>query len=322
MFAYILLFSSLIISACAGWFSLSGFGKLFSGATVAIMIMAGSLELGKIVSTTLTYRYWNKLNKFLRIYLILSCIILSIITSTGVYGYLTSAYSNNIVVFNTMQSKIDRKQETKDKIDSKIKINTDRINSLQNSLEKQQSNLSNLAANEKSYNAYRSQRNLSVNINFDIKQLSKQNDSLQMISELTANDILTIKESLNYNNDIITFKYFADAVGIDLNRFVQYFVLCIVIVFDPLALSLLIGYNVIKKNERGSGDEVVPTQQVSYTGDNPIVDAASPAPEPLPVVETIKGHDGPYYTDPAYNWDTDDRWKYDVNASRYRERLS
>jgi hypothetical protein len=92
-FKWLVFISAMFITGCAAVFSVSGIGKLFAGASFAAIVMASSLELGKIVSISFLYRYWSEINKSLKWYLMIASIVLMIITSAGIYGYLSSAYA-------------------------------------------------------------------------------------------------------------------------------------------------------------------------------------------------------------------------------------
>ena len=89
-FKHLVIFTSLLIAGCAAYFSVYGIGLLFSGATIAVMIMASSLELGKLVTTSWLFRYWNKANILMRVYMIFAVFALMGITSLGIFGFLTS----------------------------------------------------------------------------------------------------------------------------------------------------------------------------------------------------------------------------------------
>ena len=91
IFPFIIALSALSVSASAAVYSVTGLSMLFAGASTAVMIMAASLEVAKLVIASLLYQYWNKLNKVLRIYLTIAATVLILITSAGIYGYLSSA---------------------------------------------------------------------------------------------------------------------------------------------------------------------------------------------------------------------------------------
>ena len=92
IFPSIIALSALSVSASAAFYSVSGLSKLFAGATFEVIIMAGSLEVAKLVIASLLYQYWNTINKYLRTYLTIAAIVLVLITSMGIYGFLSAAY--------------------------------------------------------------------------------------------------------------------------------------------------------------------------------------------------------------------------------------
>ena len=94
MFPFLIGFSALSVSASAAFYSVSGLSKLFAGASLEVIIMAGSLEFAKLVTASLLYQYWDTINKSLRIYLSIATIISVLITSMGIYGFLSAAYQD------------------------------------------------------------------------------------------------------------------------------------------------------------------------------------------------------------------------------------
>jgi hypothetical protein len=91
-FSYIMLIIALAVAGCAGYFSVWGLSQLFAGASTAVIIMATVLEVGKVITTTALHRYWTKLATSLKIYLTISVAVLMMITSAGIYGFLSNAY--------------------------------------------------------------------------------------------------------------------------------------------------------------------------------------------------------------------------------------
>ena len=94
MFPFLIAFSALSVSASAAFYSVYGLSKLFAGAQFQVIIMAGSLEFAKLVTASLLYQYWDSINKTLRTYLTIATIILVLITSMGIYGFLSAAYQD------------------------------------------------------------------------------------------------------------------------------------------------------------------------------------------------------------------------------------
>lgn len=106
-FPFIIAFSALSISASAAFYSVSGLSKLFAGAQLEVIIMAGSLEFGKLVIASLLYQYWDSINKWLRTYLTIAATVLVLITSMGIYGFLSAAYQETYSKLQVQENQIE-----------------------------------------------------------------------------------------------------------------------------------------------------------------------------------------------------------------------
>ena len=104
---YLALFTSLTIAGIAAYFSVLGLATIFAGAFLGVVIMAGALEFGKIVTATYLHLFWDKLN-YMKYYLTLSVVILMLITSLGIFGYLAKASSDTSYATSVAQSEITR----------------------------------------------------------------------------------------------------------------------------------------------------------------------------------------------------------------------
>ena len=91
--------SALLVAGSAAFFSVFGLSRLFSGAFFSVIIMAGSLEFAKLVAASFLYRYWNDINKILKAYLMIGVGTLVLITSAGIFGYLSNAYQGATIGF-------------------------------------------------------------------------------------------------------------------------------------------------------------------------------------------------------------------------------
>ena len=103
--------SALFIAGCAAFFSVFGIAKLFSGAFIAVVIMASSLEIGKLVTASFLYRYWDKINLLQKVYMAAATIMLIFITSAGIFGYLSNAYQGATVEFEKQTTALLFKEE-------------------------------------------------------------------------------------------------------------------------------------------------------------------------------------------------------------------
>ena len=98
-FSSLIGFSALLVAGSAAFFSVFGLSKLFSGAALSVIVMAGSLEFTKLVAASFLYQYWYNMGRILKWYLTLGVAVLVLITSAGIFGYLSNAYQGATVVF-------------------------------------------------------------------------------------------------------------------------------------------------------------------------------------------------------------------------------
>ena len=250
-FPLILGLTALFIALCAACFSVYGIATLFAGASISVMIMASSLEIGKLVATTFLYRYWNKCQRFLKTYLIGSVLVLMLITSLGIFGYLSAAYQKSSIEFGVTQEKIKNVESQKSFYQDKITASKKRIDDLTKLRSSQEARMSEVLTNEfLSRNPIQlkqlQQQTVDLIAQTD-KVMKEQNDSIQTSIE----DIRKIDEQVNQlklgaaeKKDVQTFKFVADAIGVPLDTVARWFIVSIIFVFDPLAICLILAYNV------------------------------------------------------------------------------
>ena len=242
--------SSLFIASCAAFFSIIGIGMLFSGSAIASMIMASSLEIGKLVATTFLYRYWKSSRLLLKTYLILAVVALMFITSLGIFGYLTSAYQQSSIENKLSEEKIvyiqDQKKMYVDKInDAKKRI--ENITKLRTSQENRlNESITNVIISRNPIQLSQIQQSTKEFIDKSEKDMDVENNKIQStVDEIQKLDkqISDIKIKSGGQKDLQTFKFVADEFGVDINKVVKWFIICLISVFDPLAICLLLAYN-------------------------------------------------------------------------------
>jgi hypothetical protein len=251
LFNIILGLSALFVAGCAAWFSIVGIGLLFSGAMISTIIMASSLELGKLVGVSFLYRFWNQTTRFLRIYLFMSILTLMTITSLGIYGFLSAAYQKSSSEFGMYTQQVQSIESQKSQINSQIELTKKRLSSL-NSLREQQEERLNKNGLDNNQNRRASdikkiQDSIMELIRQTIDDIRKAQDSLDSLTKKSLDydgKILELKMSSQQSKDILTFQFIADAFHMDLNTVVKWFILIIIFVFDPLAVCLVLSYNV------------------------------------------------------------------------------
>ena len=116
-FIYWIGLSALLIAGSAAAFSVYGLAKLFSGAFLSVVIMAGALELGKLVTASFLYRYWKVINWFQKVYMTIATIVLVFITSAGIFGYLSNAYQGATLEFEKQSTELLTIEERIDQLD-------------------------------------------------------------------------------------------------------------------------------------------------------------------------------------------------------------
>jgi len=137
-FPSLIALSALSVSLSAAFYSVSGLSKLFAGASTEVIIMAGSLEVAKLVIASLLYRYWDTLNKYLRTYLSIATIVLVLITSMGIYGFLSAAYQETY-------SKLTITENEKSFIQQKVNFYEKDVTRFDKELERISTNISTLS---------------------------------------------------------------------------------------------------------------------------------------------------------------------------------
>lgn len=258
------------VALCAAVFSVTGIAKLFAGAALSAGIMASALELGKIVGISFLYQYWTNIPKVLKYYLSVASLILMVITSAGIYGYLSSAYAKVASTPLALTADIQTVQGRVTSLEQDIKRKEDRLNQLITLRSQQETRLDNLVSKSTTGNntAIRSTQNALnaadrnvTELQKEISNLSAQRDSLNGIS-------ISKRVEIETNGDIGTFVYIAKVLGTDLDTVVKWFTLVIVLVFDPLAIALVIAVNFLLKTQPDK-KEITPEEPIEKPNEEP-----------------------------------------------------
>lgn len=246
IFPLIIAFSALSVSASAAIYSVTGLSMLFAGASTAVMVMASSLEIAKLVIASLLYQYWDKLNKILRIYLTIAAAVLILITSAGIYGYLSSAYqktADQTSIVDSRVTSLETKKKLYETTREGILQEKQSLSELKGTLSKgsttqftdRKGNLvvrSNNASIKQIENASKSDDRLS-------SKLDVVNDSIFSIES----KILEVKTNATATSELGPLKYLNTLTGIAMDRIINWYILVIIFVFDPLAIALVISAN-------------------------------------------------------------------------------
>tara|TARA_E500000318_G_scaffold111298_1_gene129365 strand:- start:1994 stop:3205 length:1212 start_codon:yes stop_codon:yes gene_type:complete len=254
IFPFIIALSALSVSASAAFYSVSGLSKLFAGATFEVIVMAGSLEVAKLVIASLLYQYWNTINKLLRTYLTIAAIILVLITSMGIYGFLSAAYQETYQKLIVNENQIDF-------LENKAKFYEDDVTRYDKELERISNNISTLSGakatsiqvrDTSAVGGVRSTvstaelRLAQSRINVEEENRNAVNekrtvaaDSLQSIKL----DILALQNNADTVGELGPLQYLSGLTGTPMDKIINILLLVIIFVFDPLAISLVVAAN-------------------------------------------------------------------------------
>ena len=242
----IIALSALSVSISAAFYSVTGLSMLFAGASFAVLIMASSLEVAKLVIASLLYQYWNKLNKILRTYLTVAACVLVLITSAGIYGFLSAAYQSTATKSEIVDKQIAA-LESKKKLyeDSRDNILQEKqsLATLRGTLSKG----STTQYTDKNGNLVVRTNNAAIrNIESASKSDEKLSGKIDVVNDSIfslENQILEVKVNSEVTSELGPLKYISNLTGQPMDKIINWFLLVIIFVFDPLAISLVIAAN-------------------------------------------------------------------------------
>jgi hypothetical protein len=256
--------SAIIVAGCAAYFSVTGLGVLFAGASLSVMVMAGALELAKLVSATYLKQEWDNLKGFNKWYLAISVATLMLITSAGIFGYLSNAFQQQNLELQKVERDIAVYQTQITKNDAEISRYTTQLNNQQNIRNSQESNLSKQIDKDKSTSRV---SQMIKTADKEIASVSKRIDELTIQNNVALDSINSIKNNnIQLEREVGGFRFVAEAFGVPLNDVVKFFILIIVLVFDPLAVALIIAFNglIMKRKEEEDKSENIPNSNKEY----------------------------------------------------------
>ena len=354
--------SALFVAFNAAFFSVSGLSKLFAGASLSVMLMASSLELAKLITAGYLYNYWEKINRVFRWYLVSGVLILVLITSLGIYGFLTAAFQDTFNMFSA-----NEKQKTF--LQQKEKFYADDVARYDEELQRISNNISTLS-NAKSQQIQVRDTSVVGGVRTTIStaelrlaqsriNVEEENrKGVQAKREVAADSlqsiqlkILDLDTDLEAGSELGPLQYLSGLTGYGMDRIINWLILIIIFVFDPLAVALVVAFNnalqvdrgivdkkkVIRKRElydetpdeeeeeltelqktllMDVEDEEMIKKNEEMMADPSLPDEArgfEPPKEPM----TLTKADIRLYTHPNFNWDDKRSWQNDPKAVQY-----
>jgi len=254
-FAIILGIFALGLALTAAFYSVFGLSQLFIGAATAVIVLASILELSKIVIVSFLHQFWKHINGIMKGYMIVAICALMLITSTGIYGFLSSAYSITATELSKIKGqtevfdkKIELKNSEKIALNSQIENKNQRVKTLSELRTSQEVRIDSLYQ-KGWYNSARETEKIVKQANEDIKLISTEvttlNEQVQII-----NDSITFyeMEKLDLNTgelagEVAPLKYIAQLTGKEMNSIVNWLILVLIFLVDPLAVCFVLATN-------------------------------------------------------------------------------
>jgi hypothetical protein len=271
---WFLLFCALGLSGSAAYYSVVGLSVVFTGVAIPVIIMGSFLEISKIAIATYLHDKWKETYGVLKIYMTTALVTLSIITSLGIYGLLSTGFQENIAKLEINNKKVKnielkkkRFEEIKDEL-SKEKTNIDgditklrdglSNNTTTQTVDRRTGQLITMANNANRRTFENQLKGAQVRRDTIAKKIDNMNDSITKLDV----DILNMESEEIKGSELGTIKYLSEVLGWDIKRTANLFILILIFVFDPLAITLVIATNQAFKGNKKDEDTPQVTPQV------------------------------------------------------------
>jgi hypothetical protein len=269
--------TALFIAFNAAFFSVTGLAKLFAGASLSVILMASSLELAKLIVAGYLYNYWEKINKGFRLYLLGAVFVLVLITSLGIYGFLTDAFQDTFKTYSvTSKEKTFLQQKEKfwnedviryDKELERISENISTLSSAKTQQIQYKDSDGNMRSSVSTTELKAAQSRITIEEQNRKEVQSKRQiaaDSLQSIQL----KILEIDTNVEVGSELGPLEYLSGLLGKPMDVIINWFILIIIFVFDPLAIALVVAFNNAVKVDKGEADKKKVIQKRELYGDD------------------------------------------------------
>ena len=271
---YLALLIALLISSVSAFYSVSGLTAIFAAAKVPIIIMGTALEVGKVVTTIWLRKNWARVGSIMKVYLVISMVVLMLITSMGIFGFLSKAHLDQAVPSADVQADVVL-------IDEKIRTERDNIAANKLVLTQMDNSVTEILSRSRDERGAERAVQIRRSQSAERAKLQKENELAQRrIQDLQTQRAPIAAKVRQVEAEVGPIKYIAELIyggsaGADvLESAVRWVIIVIVAVFDPLALALMLAVN--RKLELDEHNTVTATQEVSQ--------------EPVPFVQPERAH--------------------------------
>lgn len=230
-FIILLILSATSIAGAAAFFSVYGLASTFSGTFWSVVAMGASLEAGKLIAASYLYRYWNTTNLWLKGYLMAGVAALMLLTSTGIFGYLSSGYQTDVLPLKQAEQQVKMYEDEKQRLLTRKTQIDNQIASLPT-------------------NSVRGRTTLMRGFK------SEQTSITARIGELDKTILDNKTKLIQTQAHIGPITYIASAFGLDTDNATKYLIYLIIFAFDPMAVALTLAVNIALKQRKLDNEEV------------------------------------------------------------------
>ena len=285
-FILLMILSTFSVAGAAAYYSVFGLSSLFAGAKFEVIIMAAALEVAKLVTASYLHNNWKNAG-WMKWYLSLAVVVLMVITSLGIYGFLTSAYQTTADQLGVMEKKVnvielkkDRFQEQLDYFNTEKSNLTQSIVDLRNGISNNKIQYTDTLGRIITTQSSSTRKLLTRELETAVESRSKINIKIEQLTDsITKLDLQVL--DLESNNEVAAeigpLRYMAELTGKPMNIIVNWFTLLIVFVFDPLAIAMVIALNkLIGRNKNGNHRHIHDDSNGSNNIDDSSIDSVTP----------------------------------------------
>jgi len=254
-FSNLTLLVALLLSSVAAWYSIIGLTAIFAGAVIPVIIMGGILEVGKITTTVWLRKYWNRCGFMLKLYLVPAVVALALLTSMGIFGFLSKAHMEQGINTGDSQAKLSL-------YDEKIKTQRDNIELARKALTQMDNQVDQRLSRGDSENSAERAVQIRRQQAGERTKLQKEiGDAQKEITKLNEERAPIAAENRKIEAEVGPIKYIAALIYGDnadnnmLEAAVRWVIILLVIVFDPLAIALVLAANASKEWDKEKEDE-------------------------------------------------------------------
>ena len=254
IFPFLIALSALSVSASAAFYSVSGLSKLFAGAAFAVIIMAASLEIAKLVIASLLYQYRKNLPRVLKYYLSVACFVLILITSMGIYGFLSAAYQETAALAGNIDAQIALIETKRDNVKEQLAVYNAEKSTINGAVASLRDGLSNNVIQYKdpetgeiiTTTSSSTRRALEKQLDQAIERQTEINTRVDNLNQQLFDyetEIVEVTSNANIAGELGPLKYLSGLTGKPMDQIINWLLLVIIFVFDPLAIALVVAAN-------------------------------------------------------------------------------